>query len=278
MKDFLECTALITGASAGIGREMARQLAPLAGTLVLVARRLERLEELRAELLAVNPDLRVHCRNVDLSNLEEIDSLCEFLRAEALDLDFLINNAGFGDNGPFETGDWSKIERMIKVNIIALTALCHRLIPTLRRHRPGAILNVSSIASFLPLPVMGVYAASKAYVSSFSEALRVELRGTGISVTYACPGPVETEFQTVARREGVRHQPPGFVYVPAAQVARQALLAVSRDRARVIPGVWMVLAMALFAVLPLFVLRIFFEANARQAVQRRPYGGTVEAT
>ncbi len=98
MKDFLECTALITGASAGIGREMARLLAPLAGTLVLVARRGDRLEALRTELLQVNPDLRVHCRSVDLSEPAEVDALCNYLRDEALDLDFLINNAGFGDN------------------------------------------------------------------------------------------------------------------------------------------------------------------------------------
>ena len=268
MKDFLECTALITGASAGIGREIARQLAPLAATLVLVARRTERLAELRDELLQINPDLHVHCLTVDLSVTAEVESLCDFARDEMLDLDFLINNAGFGDNGPFETSDWSKIDRMLKVNVVALTTLCHRLIPTLRHHRPGAILNVSSIASLLPLPTMGVYAATKAYVSSFSESLRVELRGTGISVTYLCPGPVETEFQTVARREGVKHQPPSFVYVPAAQVARTALLAVSRDRARVIPGIWMILAMMLFAVLPLAVLRVFFEGNARVQRQR----------
>lgn len=269
MKDFLECTALITGASAGIGRELARQLAPLAGTLVLVARRQDRLELLRDELLRANPDLRVHCRPVDLSVPAQVDGLCDFIRDESLDLDFLINNAGFGDNGPFETSEWSKLEQMLQVNVVSLTALCHRLIPTLRHHRPGAILNVSSIASFLPLPSMGVYAATKAYVSSFSESLRVELRGTGISVTYLCPGPVETEFQTVAHREGHRHQPPGFVYVPAAAVARTALLAVSRDRARIIPGVWMNLVMVGLAILPLFILRIFLESNVRS--QREPH-------
>ncbi len=263
MKDFLECTALITGASAGIGRELARQLAPLAGTLVLVARRQDRLEALRDELLRANPDLRVHCRSVDLAVPAEVDGLCDFLRGEALDLDLLINNAGFGDNGPFETSEWSKIEQMLQVNVVTLTALCHRLIPTLRHHRPGAILNVSSIASLLPLPAMGVYAATKSYVSSFSESLRAELRGTGISVTYLCPGPVETEFQTVAHREGYQHKPPTFVYVPAAEVARTALLAVSRDRARVIPGVWMTLVMMALAILPLFVLRIFFESGVR---------------
>ena len=122
---------------------------------------------------------------------------------------------------------------MLQVNVVALTALCHQLIPLLRRHRPGAILNVSSIASLLPIPNLGVYAATKAYVSSFSEALRAELRGTGISVTHLCPGPVDTEFQRVAARNGEpesKHAP-DWVKVPVEEVARVALRAVARDQA-----------------------------------------------
>ena len=222
MKDFLECTALITGASAGIGREIARQLAPLAGTLVLVARRTDRLESLRRELLEINPELRIQCRTCDLSVAAEVISLCDTLREESLELDFLINNAGFGDSGTFESSDWGKIEQMLQVNVLALTYLCHRLIPLLRMHRPGAILNVSSIASLIPIPNLGVYAATKAYVSSFSEALRAELRGTGISVTHLCPGPVDTEFQQVAGRDGEpeRKHAPDWVKVPVEEVAR----------------------------------------------------------
>lgn len=271
MKDFLECTALITGASAGIGREIARQLAPLAGTLVLVARRADRLEALRRELLTINPGLRVECRPVDLSVRPEVIALCDSLQDEALELDFLINNAGFGDSGTFETSEWDKIERMLEVNVVALTYLCHRTIPLLRRHRPGAVLNVSSVASLLPLPNLGVYAASKAYVSSFSEALRAELRGTGISVTHLCPGPVDTEFQTVAGREGEpeRKHAPDWVKVSVEEVARVALRAVSRDRARVVPGFWMMMAPVFFALIPLFVLRIVFEAGSRAEANRR---------
>ena len=269
MKDFLECTALITGASAGIGREIARQLAPLAGTLVLVARRTDRLETLRAELCRINPDLRVEIRTVDLSVPAEVDALCEFLRESGTALDFLINNAGFGDSGTFETSDWTKVERMLKVNVFALTSLCHQLIPLLRRYRPGAILNVSSVASLLPLPNLAVYAATKAYVSSFSEGLRAELRGTGISVTHLCPGPVDTEFQLVAGRNGApeRKHAPDFVKVPVEEVARVALRAVSRDRARAVPGFWMSLAPFFFALVPLIVLRLFFEMAARSQPQ-----------
>ncbi len=271
MKDFLECTALITGASAGIGREMALQLAPLAGTLVLVARRTDRLEALRDELLAINPELRVHCRTVDLSQRVEVAALCDALRDEALELDFLINNAGFGDSGTFESSDWAKIERMLEVNVVALTYLCHRLIPLLRRHRPGAILNVSSVASLLPLPNLGVYAASKAYVSSFSEALRAELRGTGIGVTHLCPGPVDTEFQSVAGRAGdpERKHAPDWVKISVQEVARVALRAVANDRARIVPGFWMMMAPLFFALIPLFVLRLVFEAAGRAEHERR---------
>ena len=265
MKDFLECTALITGASAGIGREIARQLAPLAGTLILVARRTDRLESLRAELLEINPTLRVECHTVDLAAPAQVDALCNALCENVVELDFLINNAGFGDAGPFETSDWTKIERMLQVNVISLTALCHRLIPVLRRHRPGAILNVSSIASLLPIPNLGVYAATKAYVSSFSEALRAELRGTGISVTHLCPGPVDTEFQQVAGRAGQpeRKHAPDWVKVPVEQVARVALRAVSRDQARIVPGFWMMMAPFFFALIPLFMLRLVYASAVR---------------
>lgn len=270
MKDFLECTVLLTGASAGIGRELARQLAPLAGTLVLVARRADRLESLRDELLTINPELRVQIRPADLSKRSEVVALCDALKEESLELDFLINNAGFGDSGPFESSDWPKLEQLLEVNVFALTYLCHRLIPLLRRHRPGAILNVSSIASLIPIPNLGVYAASKAYVSSFSEALRAELRGTGISVTHLCPGPVDTEFQRVAGRAGEpeRKHAPDWVKVPVEEVARVALRAVAHDRARIVPGFWMMMAPLFFALIPLFVLRMVFASAGRAEMAR----------
>ncbi len=277
MKDFLECTALITGASAGIGREIALQLAPLAGTLVLVARRTDRLDSLKTELLAINPDLRVECRRVDLSNAEQLEALCAEMADGGFDLDFLINNAGFGDSGPFEYSDWRKVERMLQVNVVALTALCHRLVPVLRRHRPGAILNVSSVASLLPVPNLAVYAATKAYVSSFSEGLRAELRGTGISVTHLCPGPVDTEFQRVAAREGEPEQQhaPDFMKVDVHEVARTALRAVTRDQARAFPGFWISLAPFFLALTPLFVLRMFFASRATRP-ELRPHYRTSE--
>ncbi len=269
MKDFLECTALITGASSGIGREIAWQLAPLAAHLVLVARRADRLEELRTELRELNPDLRVDCQSVDLADPAQITKLADWLKENHVKLDFLINNAGLGDHGAFEASDWDRVERILQVNVLALTALCHRLIPTLRRHRPGAILNVSSVAGTLPVPEMAVYAATKAYVSSFSEALRAELRGTGISVTHLCPGPVDTEFGEVAQRTGESPENfrpmPELFKVSAERVARAALRGVSRDRARVIPGFWVTLAALGVGLIPLVLLRLFFRSSAERA-------------
>ena len=210
---------------------------------------------------------------MDLANAEQVEALCAELADGSFELDFLINNAGFGDSGPFETSDWRKVERMLEVNIVALTSLCHRLIPLLRRHRPGAILNVSSVASFLPVPNLAVYAATKAYVSSLSEGLRAELRGTGISVTHLCPGPVQTEFQTVARREGEPEQKhtPDFMEVDVQRVARVALRAVMHDQARAIPGFWISLAPFFLALLPMFVLRLLFASRVSRPELRPHY-------
>lgn len=272
MKEFLECTALITGASAGIGREFALQLAPFAGTIILLARRTERLEALREELLQMNPGLRVLCETVDLADAAQVSAFCERLHADGSELDFLINNAGFGDAHAFEDGKWPKIDRMLQVNVVALTALCHHLIPLLRRHRPGAILNVSSVASILPVPDLAVYAATKAYVSSLTEALRAELRGTGITVSQLCPGPVDTEFQLVARDGSVENAGrPGseLIKVTAAEAARAGLRAVARDRARVFPGLAVQLVALGIGLTPLFILRYFlaeYHARVRKVV------------
>ncbi|MHA3770936.1 SDR family NAD(P)-dependent oxidoreductase [Verrucomicrobiota bacterium sgz303538] len=257
MTSFHGCTALITGASSGIGREIARQLAPQARELILVARRMERLEELRTELS--RPGLTVQCHSVDVADPKQLDDLVRTLKASDKHVDFLINNAGVGDHGLFEQSDWDRVKAMLDINIQALTQLTHAIVPQLVQSRRGAILNVSSIASFLPLPKMAVYAATKAYVTSFSEGLRAELRGTGVSVTALCPGPVDTEFFNIAERpEATETMPtPEFFKVPVEQVAREALEGVLRDRARVVPGMLVWLIMTCAALIPIAVLRLF---------------------
>ncbi len=265
MITFKGSTALITGASSGIGTEFARQLAPHARCLILVARRLDRLEALKAEV--ARPGLNVICLTADLSDAASIEDLLGKIAASGEQITVLINNAGLGDHGFFEDSDWLRVKAMIDVNIQALTRLTHALVPDLVRNGLGAILNVSSIASLLPVPKMAVYAATKAYVSSFSEALRAELRGTGVSVTAVCPGPVDTEFFNVAERPQAQDtiQTPPFFKVSAQQVASEALDAVARDRARVIPGPVVCAAMALLALVPLFLLRAFLPPRRPRA-------------
>ena len=259
------CNALITGASAGIGREFARQLATRARTLVLVARREQPLNELRVELRNRNPQLNVHVRVVDLCDKLQIDELVRWLAQNKIDIDFLINNAGLGDYGPVATSDIERNNRIIQVNIAAVTFLTRQLLRQMIEKKRGAILNVSSSAGFLPIPGMTVYAATKAYVNSFTEALRAELLGSGVSVTALCPGPVHTEFGDVAKRPGREPETgPGFVYVSVEQTVRDALAAVESDKPLIIPGLFMKLGMFLVRIMPMSIMRLAWRLGARR--------------
>ena len=261
------CRALVTGASAGLGREFARLLALRAQSIVLVARRRERLEELRDELTRQHPNLAVHIRAGDLAQRTEVQSLLEWLAQEKISVDLLINNAGLGDMGSFATGDPERIEQMLLVNTLALTLLTRHLLPAMLSHQRGGILNVSSSAGFLPIAGFSVYAATKAYVTSFSEGLRAELRGTGISVCALCPGPVHTEFTQVAQRAEQPPSPAGaeIIYVSANEVARIGLAAIERDRPLVVPGLAMKIAMSIVRMLPMPILRLASEISAKRS-------------
>ena len=259
------CSALITGASAGIGCEFARQLANRARTLVLVARREQRLNELSKELRKRNAQLDVHTRVIDLCDKNQIDDLIGWLGQNGSDIDFLINNAGLGDVGPFATSPPKRNDEMLQVNIVALTTLTRALLPQMISRKRGAILNVSSSAGFLPIPEFNVYAATKAYVTSFSESLRAEVRRHGIKVTALCPGPVPTEFQEKAQRPGGKpDSAPSIVYVPVEQVVRDALAAIEADKPLVIPGLVMKLGMFLVRITPMSILRLAWRLGARR--------------
>jgi short-subunit dehydrogenase len=249
---------LITGASAGIGREFARQLTGRAGALVLVARRLERLEELRDELTRRDPNLNVQIRAVDLSRPPEVEELCAWLEHEKIAIDFLINNAGLGDRGRFATSDQQRVQEMLAVNMVALTVLTRALLPGMIGRKRGAILNVSSSASFLPIKKLAVYAATKAYVTSFSEAIRAELHGSGVTVTTLCPGPVHTEFGQVARRDSTKQENSGpeFAHVSVEEAVRAGLQGIERGKALVIPGLFIKIVMLLVRVMPMPLLRL----------------------
>jgi short-subunit dehydrogenase len=270
---FAECTVLITGASAGIGREFARQLAPAVNTMILVARRNDRLEALELELKIINPQLEVFCRQLDLRDQAALERFCNWLDESGLSVDLLVNNAGLGDRGAFIDSEWERVHAMLQVNIESLTYLTYRILPSMRKSGCGAILNVSSSASLVPIPHLAVYAATKAYVTSFNEALRAELRNSNIFVTALCPGPVPTEFVDVASRKpqvNVASSAQDLFSVPVQEVVRRALDAVSRDKARVIPGTLMNLAMTIVVFLPMFLKRLILNAQAAREKTSSP--------
>jgi short-subunit dehydrogenase len=258
---FAGTSALITGASAGLGEEFARQLAARGVTrLVLVARRADRMEKLKAEL--VTASLQVDIFPVDLAHEDAVSNLMIDLSAAGVSPDILINNAGFGDVGNFEDADPAKIEAMLAVNMVALTRLTRWAIPAMIPRTRGWICNVGSSAGMLPLPQFAVYAATKAYVNSFSEALRLELHHAGIKGLALCPGPVETEFGQVASRpDGKRKfSAPAVLAVSKEDVVRQTLDALAAGRARLIPGLTVRFPILLAESTPRWMMRLFFTA------------------
>lgn len=189
-------TAIITGASSGIGLELAKILAADKINLILVARSENKLIELKKELDQYKISTSILA--LDLSKPDAAQMVFDYCAKENLKVDILINNAGFGDYGMFISSDWKKQEEMIRLNIQTLTHLTHLFLPYMVKNKYGRILNLASIASFLPGPLMSVYYATKAYVLSFSEALSTELEGSGVTVTALCPGPTESGFQKAA--------------------------------------------------------------------------------
>ena len=257
-RSFPYSSALVTGASSGLGEEFALQLAPRVRQLVLVARREALLQELAETIRGNFPLIDVRVFAVDLTDPEARERLAATLASQGLEPDLLVNNAGLGDYGEFVTAAWPKLESMIRLNVEALTHLTHALVPGMIRRGGGAVVNVSSLASLLPIPDFAVYAATKAYVTSFSEALRIELRGHGIPVVAVCPGPVHTGFGEVARRD---EHLPGMparecFYVPKEQVVGESLVALERNRARVYPGLGTLAAALVISSLPIIVLRL----------------------
>jgi uncharacterized protein len=226
-------TALITGASSGIGAELARIHAEHGGNLVLVARRTDRLEALKAELERAH-GITAHVIAKDLSAPEAPQEIHDELAARDIQIDYLINNAGFGNGGFFHEQDWARNEAMIKVNVLALAALTRLFAPEMITRGRGRILNVASMAGFLPGPLQAVYYATKAFVVSFSEATNNELAGTGVTVTALCPGPVATEFIAQANLREAK----GFARTVSARgVAQVGYCAMLKGKTIIVPGI-----------------------------------------
>ena len=190
-------TALVTGASNGIGYELAKVHAEHGDNLVLVARTRSKLDELKDELEKKH-GVRVYSISKDLSKPGSAKEVYDEVMKQNIVVDFLINNAGFGDFGLFAESDWSKQEQMINLNVMTLTHLTWLFLPEMIKRKSGSILNVASTASFQPGPTMSVYFASKAFVLSFSEAINNEVRKLGVTVTALCPGATHSGFQAAA--------------------------------------------------------------------------------
>ena len=223
---------VITGASSGIGAEMARLAAKRGRALVLVARREERLTELRTELAPTG--VRIETCIVDLEAASSADDLMAWLDAAGIVPETLVNNAGFGLRGRFATMPYDEQTAMVELNVTTLTRLCRRVLPGLVARRRGGIVNVVSMAAFQAIPYMAVYAATKAYVLSLSEALHEEVRSHGVTVTAVCPGPTATEFTKRADLEKSKLFQSGSM--SAEDVARIGLDGHEAGRAIVITG------------------------------------------
>ena len=190
-------TALITGASLGIGLAFAHVFAAQNNDLILVARSSDKLNLLAAELTE-KYGITVKIITADLSDMDQVQQVYDTCIKDGIEVEYLINNAGFGDFKNFAGEDWGKIEDMIDLNIKALTKLCRLFIPAMVARKSGKILNLASTAAFQPGPGMAVYFASKSFVLFLSEALYSELKDTGVSVTCLCPGPTESGFKAAA--------------------------------------------------------------------------------
>jgi uncharacterized protein len=227
--------ALVTGASSGIGVEIARQLAARGHGVGLVARREERLVELAGELTDAH-GVRAEVLPADLGSLEARNALAARIGEAGLEVSILVNNAGFGDSGDFHKTDRERNLRMIELNCGALTDLQGRYLPPMVERGSGCVINLASMAAFQPIPSNAVYAATKAFVLSLSEAVHEEVSKRGVTITAVCPGPVRTEFVAEANMEGAEDRTPDFVWVTAEQVAEAAVGGAEKGKRVVVPG------------------------------------------
>ena len=228
-------TILITGASSGIGADLARQLAERGYNVTLTARRRERLEDLADELREAS-DIHVDVETCDLGDPGARGRLIKKLQSGEREVVGVCNNAGFGNLGRFLELDLEKENDVVRLNVEAVHELTGAFLPRMVEQGAGAILNVASTAAFQPLPGFATYAASKAFVHSFSEAVHSELSGTGVSVTSLCPGFTRTEFEETAGAEEAASKLPGFTWMESDDVARQAIEGMLAGKRTVVPG------------------------------------------
>lgn len=231
MTTFPFTSALVTGASSGIGEAMAELLGEAGVPTVVVARRRDRLDEIAARFA------HIEVLDADLTTADGLAAVVARVADSALPIDLVVNNAGFGTSGDFHELDADRLDREVQLNIAALTRLSHAALSAMIPRGRGYLLNVSSVASFQPAPKLAVYAATKAYVTSLTESLHEEVRGTGVHVTALCPGLTRTEFQSVSNSDSYASQYPTFAWLEAREVAQAGLDDVARGKALSVPGV-----------------------------------------
>jgi len=256
---------LITGASAGIGAELAREFAKHGHALVLVARSKDKLAALAGELNAAH-DTDALVIVEDLSRKGCAQAIVDELADRGIEIDILVNNAGVLDVGPFADTDTDVYDNMVALNVAALTSLTSLLLPAMVGRKFGRILNVASLAAFQPIPSMAVYAATKAYVLSLTEALSEELRGTGVKVTALCPGLTDTSMVTSIKAKSATAQAtPNVLISDPKDVAKQAYKATMSGQTILVPGIPNQIAAAWAQVTPRWLTRTVTGFASRQA-------------
>lgn len=226
----MEKYILITGASSGLGSDFARQYAALGRNLILVARRMDRMEALKAEIQTTN-HVKIELMKADLADpLQRQHVIDECLGR----VDILVNNAGFGIGGSYEETEYVRVQKLIDVNISALSALCHAFLPEMKAQRHGTIINVASMAGFMAGPYMSAYYASKAYVLSLSEALHEECLPFGVHISAVCPGPTMTEFFQHTGNKSALSQ--NMFLMQSAEVVRLGIKDAENNKAIAISG------------------------------------------
>lgn len=230
MSSYPFSSALVTGASSGIGEVMAGLLADAGVPTVVVARRADRLAALAGQHRGI--DVMV----ADLTTADGQRAVAERIADAVRPIDLLVNNAGFGTSGLFHELDADRLADEVELNVAALTLLSHAALSTMVPRGRGWLLNVASVAAMQPAPRLAVYAATKAYVLSLTESLHEEVKSSGVHVTALCPGLTRTEFQQVSNTDHYQHRFPGFVWTGAVDVARNGLDAVAAGKAVAVPG------------------------------------------
>jgi len=257
-------TALVTGASGGIGADIARELAALGADLVLTARSADRLEALAAELRERH-DIAVAVLPADLSTPTGVEALIAAADRDH-QVDILVNNAGLGLWGPFVESPWAEVERQLQVDLMALTRLTHHFAPPMKARGRGRIMNVASFLALSPCPDFAVYAAAKSYVLSLTEALDVELKKSGVRCFATCPGGTRTGFSEVA---GQRLNKVGErSLMTSAEVARLSVNKMMRGRRTYIPGWFNVISAYIVALLPRTMRPGFMSTAMRAGVEK----------